>query len=182
MTHALILIDIQDSFRLQPSWEAISAPDIVERANRLVDAAHVAGDLVVWVLHQAPGSGGPFDPTSGLVTLQPGLRTSADDLTVIKTSHNAFTTTNLAQQLNRAGITTLRIAGIRTEQCVETTARLASDMGYQVDLVLDACATHPLPLSDGSGVLTAQQVTERTAAALGGRFATITTIDDVVAG
>lgn len=182
MTRALILIDIQDSFRLQPSWVDISAPDIVDRTNRLVAAARRSGDLVVWVLHRSPGSGGPFDPANGLVVLQPGLETAPDDIIVIKTSHNAFTTTNLAQHLTRAGITHLRIAGIRIEQCVETTTRLASDLGYAVELVIDACATHPLPLSDGSGALTAEQVTERTAAALAGRFATIITIGQVVTG
>ena len=76
----------------------------------------------------------------------------------------------------------MRIAGIRTEQCVETTARLAGDMGYEVEVVIDATATHSLALADGSGVLSAEEVVARTAAALSGRFATITTVDQVVEG
>ena len=76
----------------------------------------------------------------------------------------------------------MRIAGIRTEQCVETTARLACDLGYEVEAVIDATATHPLPLADGSGELPAGQVISRTAAALSGRFATITTVEQVVGG
>ncbi|AKT51502.1 isochorismatase family protein [Arsenicicoccus sp. oral taxon 190] len=182
MTTALVVIDVQESFRRQASWADISAPDIVERTNRLVDAAHAAGDLVVWVLHESPGSGGPFDPVNGLVRLQPDLRARQGDLTVVKTSHNAFTTTNLTQHLTRHDTRRLRISGIRVEQCVETTARLGSDMGYDVEVVIDACGTHPLALADGSGVLTVEQVTERTAAALAGRFATITTVEQVVGG
>lgn len=180
MTNAMIIIDVQESFRQQASWADISRPDIVERTNHLVDHARLSGDLVVWVLHAEPGSGGPFDPQSGLVELQPGLHAEPDDLRVTKTSHNAFTTTNLHQQLIARGIARLRLAGIRVEQCVETTARLASDMGHEVDLVLDATATHPLARHDGVGTISPEDVVARTAAALSGRFATITTIDQIV--
>ena len=145
MNTALVVIDVQDSFRLQPSWADISLPDIVTRTQHLIEAARVRGELVAWVLHHSPGTGSPFDPDGGLCVLQPGLEASEGDIQVTKTSHNAFTTTNLDQQLRRRGITRLRICGIRTEQCVETTTRLASDTGYDVELVADACATHPCP-------------------------------------
>ena len=180
MKTALLVIDIQDSFRLQPSWVSISAPDIVDRANRVIDQARGDGDEVIWVLHSAPGSDGAFDPANGQVRLQPGLTRRADEVELIKTSHNAFTSTDLARQLTMRGIGLVRLIGIRTEQCVETTARLASDLGYDVEVVLDATATHPLPAHDGSGVLTADEVIARTAAALNGRFAVITSIDEVV--
>lgn len=182
MTTALVVIDVQESFRLQPSWESISLPAIVAQVQRLVAAARKAGNQVVWVLHSAPRSGGPFDPSSGLVTLQPGLTAAPGDITVVKTSHNAFTTTDLAQHLTRLGVHRLRVAGIRTEQCVGTTVRLASDMGYEVELVIDATATHPLPLASGGGVLAAEDVITRTAAALSGRFARITTVEEIVTG
>ncbi|MDO4259533.1 MAG: isochorismatase family protein [Actinomycetaceae bacterium] len=176
MKNAVIIIDVQESFRKDESWATISPPDIAERCNTLVDAAGSRGDLIVWVLHTAPGSKGPFDMDSGHVVLLPELHNQATDLSVIKTSHNAFTTTNLDQQLRRAGVTHLTIAGIRTEQCVETTARIASDMGYSVEVVIDACATHPLPTADGLATLSPKDITERTAAALSGRFARITTV------
>lgn len=182
MTTALVVIDVQESFRSLPSWADISAPDIADRAARLVDHARAAGDRVAWVLHQEPGSGGPFDPANGLVELLPGLDPRPGEPVVRKTSHNAFTTTNLQQWLTGQGVTRLRLCGIRTEQCVETTARLASDLGYAVEVVLDATATHPLPRHDGSGTLAADEVIARTAAALVGRFATLATLDEVVAG
>lgn len=182
MTTALLVLDVQESFRRQPSWDQISNPRIVADINRLVTAARAAGDLVVWVLHQDPDSGGPFDPDNGLVELQPGLEPAAEDVTVTKTSHNAFTTTNLGQHLTAQGIERLRVCGIRTEQCVETTTRVASDLGYRVELVIDACATHPLPRREGTPALSAEELTERTRAVLADRFATITTIDRVVTG
>jgi len=115
------------------------------------------------------------------VRLQAGLEPRAGEPVITKSSHNAFTTTDLERRLVQAGVRRLRLAGIRTEQCVETTARVGSDLGYDVEVVLDATATHPLALHDGSGTLSAADVIARTAAALSGRFATITTIDEVLA-
>lgn len=177
---ALLIVDVQESFRMKKDWSKISAPDIVARVNRLVAHARDQGDAVVWVLHSEPGSSGHFDPASGQVVLQPGLEQEGQDLQITKTSHNAWTTTNLQQQLTARGITHIQIGGIRTEQCVETTARLGSDLGFAVEFVVDATATHPLSLPHG-GELSAEAIIERTAAVLSGRFARITTVDEVCA-
>ncbi|SDS17272.1 isochorismatase family protein [Agrococcus carbonis] len=180
MQTALVVIDVQESFRQQPQWASISNPAIADDVARLVEGARAAGDDVIWVLHAEPGSGGVFDPASGHVRMLEGLEPQAGEPVLTKHAHNAFTTTDLQQRLTRAGTRRLRLAGIRTEQCVETTARLASDLGYEVEVVLDATATHPLALHDGSGELSADEVIARTAAALSGRFATITSIAEVL--
>ncbi|MCR8671967.1 cysteine hydrolase family protein [Agrococcus sp. HG114] len=180
MTTALIVIDVQESFRRQPQWHRISKPGIAADVARLVAHARAAGDPVLWVLHAEPGSGGAFDPEQGGVRLIDGLEAIPGEPVLVKRVHNAFTTTDLQEQLDHRGVDAVRLAGIRTEQCVETTARLASDLGYRVEVVLDATATHPLALHDGAGELSAAEVIARTAAALAGRFATITTIDAVL--
>ncbi|WP_370368763.1 isochorismatase family protein [Catenulispora sp. GP43] len=190
---ALIIIDVQESFRARPIWRLIDNPDIADDVNRLVDHARANDDLVVWVLHEEPGSGTAFDPASGHVRYLDGLREpAAGDIEVRKTSHNAFTTTNLQQRLTEHGVTELAICGIRTEQCCETTARVGSDLGYQVTFVVDATATNPIPHPDGPQdptpeeleadprALPAAAVVERTVFALAHRFATIATVDGVV--
>jgi len=109
-----------------------------------------------------------------------------------KTSHNAFTTTNLQQLLTSRGISELVIAGIRTEQCCETTARVAADLGFGVTFVTDATATTPIPHRDfpaGRSVaeimadprtLHTGDIITRTEYALAGRFAAIATVADLV--
>ena len=200
-SRALIVIDVQESFRQSLLWVTISNPDIVHDVNRLVRHARESGDLVVWVLHAEPGSGGPFDPVSGLVRYQDGLAAAQPgEPEVRKTSHNAFTTTNLGQILTEHGVGSVTVCGIRTEQCCETTARLASDLGYEVTFVTEATATNPIPHRDllasldDPGSLTAEQlladprtlpseaVLERVEYALAGRFAQIATVDEVVSG
>ena len=193
MTRALIVIDVQESFRARPLWETISDPKIADRVNRLVRLSRQAGDLVVWVLHSEPGSGNVFDPALGHVRLMEELERAEGEPLIHKTSHNAFTTTNLQQLLTERGIRELTVCGIRTEQCVETTTRLAGDLGYQVTFVIDATATNPIPHRDSPAdrsvaelladprTLPADEVIQRTAYALAGRFATIATVDQLEA-
>jgi nicotinamidase-related amidase len=182
MKRALIIIDVQESFRQRDSWAASSNPEIVKPVRRLTEAFRTAGEMVVWVLHEEPGTGGVFDPALGFVRLMAGLEPAAGEPVIYKTSHNAFTTTNLQQRLTTAGVTEVTVCGIRTEQCVETTARVASDLGYEVVFVTEATATNPIEHWDGSGhTLSAEEIAARTEYALAGRFATIRTVDEVVA-
>jgi nicotinamidase-related amidase len=193
MTRALIVIDVQESFRAHPLWATISDPKIPDQVNRLVRLARQAGDLVVWVLHTAPGTGDVFDPALGHVRLMEELERADGEPLIHKTSHNAFTTTNLQQLLTERGIHELTVCGIRTEQCVETTTRVASDFGHQVTFVTDATATNPIPHRDAPTdqsvaelladprTLPAEDVIRRTEYALAGRFATIATVDQLEA-
>lgn len=188
MNRALIVIDVQESFRAGGQWETLSDPKITDQVERLLRLARRAGDLVVWVLHAEPGSGTVFDPALGHVRVVDELRREDGEPLIRKTAHNSFTTTNLQQLLTERGVRELTVCGIRTEQCVETTARVASDLGYGVTFVVDATATNPIPHRDAPAglstaelladprTLSAQEVIRRTEYALAGRFATIATV------
>src|SRR5262249_2585000 len=117
MNRALLVIDVQDSFRSRPDWDDMHNPQIADQVGRLVDAARIAGDHVIWVLHAEPGSDTVFDPVQGYVRVISDLKPAADETVVVKTSINAFTTTNLQQQLVQHGVREVVICGIRTEQC-----------------------------------------------------------------
>ena len=179
MSRALIVVDAQESFRQRPGWADFSHPDIVGSVNQLVDLARAQNDLVVWVLHAEPGSRGVFDPTSGHVRLLDGLAPTGDEATITKTVHNAFTSTNLQQMLTSRGVKELQICGIRTEQCCETTARVGSDLGFDVTFVTDATSTSPLPHWRTGAVLPTADIITRTEYALAGRFATIATVAEL---
>lgn len=193
MTNALLVIDVQESFRQRPNWVASSNPDIVAAVDRLVGHARSRGDKVVWILHTEPGTGNVFDPASGHVRLMDGLEPRSGEPVLTKTSVNSFTTTNLAQLLTGWGVTDVTLCGIRTEQCVETTTRVAADLGYQVTFVTDATATTPIPHPDSyqadidtvladPRTLSTKDIIERTERILAGRgFATVATIDEVTA-
>jgi len=178
MESALIVIDVQESFRQRPNWQDTSRPDIADQVGRLVTATRGRGQLVVWVLHAEPDTGTVFDPALGYVRLMDGLKPEAGEPTLTKSSHNAFTTTNLQQMLTTRGIGAVTVCGIRTEQCCETTARVASDFGYEVTFAIDATATTPIELP-GRRTLGVDEILERTEYVLAGRFATVKTVDEL---
>jgi ureidoacrylate peracid hydrolase len=64
-----------------------------------------------------------------------------DEMVFRKTSSSVFISTNIDYVLRNLGIRSLIIAGIMTDQCVESAVRDACDLGYLVTLVADACTT-----------------------------------------
>ena len=70
-----------------------------------------------------------------------GLKPRAGDIVVVKDVNSGFVGTSLDIDLRRVGIRRLVVAGFFTNFCVETTVRMAGNMGYDVYLVEDACAT-----------------------------------------
>jgi nicotinamidase-related amidase len=191
MTNALVVIDVQESFRARPLWRAVNNPALVDNVRLLVEAARAAGEPVIWVVHAEPGTGNVFDPAGGFVRVLDDLTVAPDEPVLVKTVHNAFTTTDLQHRLTVAGIWSITVCGLRTEQCVETTARVASDLGYQVTFVTDATATFPIPHRDAPEdqtveelladprTLAAEDVVARTEYALAGRFATVRSVAEL---
>jgi len=64
-----------------------------------------------------------------------------DEMVFRKTSSNLFISTNIDYVLRNLGVRSLIIAGIMTDQCVESAVRDACDLGYLVTVVIDACTT-----------------------------------------
>jgi ureidoacrylate peracid hydrolase len=69
------------------------------------------------------------------------LAPAKDEMIFRKTSSNVFVSTNLDYVLRNLGTRSLIVAGIMTDQCVESAVRDACDLGYLVTLVADACTT-----------------------------------------
>ena len=64
-----------------------------------------------------------------------------DEIVFHKTSSNVFISTNIDYVLRNLGVRSLIVAGLMTDQCVESAVRDACDLGYLVTLVSDACTT-----------------------------------------
>jgi hypothetical protein len=72
------------------------------------------------------------------------------------------------------------ITGIQMEQCCETSARVAADLGYAVDFITEATMTFPIPNYDRPGEeLSTSAILERSEYVLRRRFARIVTVDDI---
>ena len=173
---ALLVIDAQRSFERMPFWSARDVPAWQSRQGALVAAARTRGWPVVFVLHN--GHEGPFAPDSGHVVPMDFLAPREDEPVFDKRVHNALTESGLEPWLRARGLSRLLISGIRTEQCCETTARVASDLGFEVEFVLDATLTFDMPDPREGGVVDAASILSRTALVLDGRFARVTRVAD----
>ena len=168
---ALLLIDFQESFC---GKGGVIAPEVarevhargtLDNARQCLDAARSRGDLVVFV-HLAfdaqhrnrTNRSFRFDEhehaqryMAGSVdsTIVSELAPAADELVLDKGSVGPFASTILDAVLRAANIEQLAICGVATHLAVESAARDASDLGYKVSVIRDACAG-PTELHDHS--------------------------------
>lgn len=177
---ALLVIDVQDSFKVGPRWARRSNPAFETNVARLVTAFRDAGRPVIFVLHSDDDDA--FFVTSPHYRLMDFLSPLPGEPTIHKTTRNCFTSTNLVPMLLQRGVRRVVITGIQTEQCCETTARVGADLGFDIDFVTEATLTFPIAEhADGTGKeLSTNEIIERTEFALRHRFARIATVDDIV--
>jgi nicotinamidase-related amidase len=182
MKSCLILIDAQESFRQRRYFTATDLPAYVAAQNALIDGCVAAGVPIVRIFHvDGPNTtDNPFSQESGHVKPLAELHDFEPAATFFKSRHSALVGTGLDVWLTQHGIQKLIISGIRTEQCCETTTRHASDLGWQVDYCLEATLTWDMQQQGGS-TLSAADIKARTATVLKDRFATICSVQQVLA-
>lgn len=172
---ALLVIDAQDSFKATPRWERRSNLNFERNVRTLIDAYREADLPVIYFLHTDPDPF--FEPDSPYLKLMDFIDRRPDEPLFVKTTRNCFTSTALLPLLLKYGTRRLVISGIQTEQCCETTTRIAADLGFAVDYVTEATLTFPIPNADVPGQeLNTQAIVERTEYALRRRFARINTV------
>lgn len=176
---ALLLIDIQASFKMNGRWARGGNPDFEANVTSLLGAWRGAGLPLFFILHTDSDPG--FRPGDAEFQTMPFMGRREDEPVLVKNTRNSFTSTDLKQRLDALGIKRLVMTGIQTEQCVETTTRLAADLGYEVDFVTDATQTFPIANPETGEELSTAAIFERTEYALRGRFARIVRTSDLVA-
>lgn len=182
MSHAntaLLVIDVQESFRQRPYWQTDDLPAFTSRLQALIDGAKARGIPVVQIFHVDGDGDEHFSLKSGYVRKLDEITLDADAV-FHKHRHSALVGSGLDVWLVENGIRKLIVSGIRTEQCCETTTRHASDLGYAVDYVTEATLTFPMTHASGT-VFSADDIKKRTELVLAGRFARIATVEDALA-
>jgi nicotinamidase-related amidase len=177
MKTCLIVIDSQESFRHRPYSTERDMGAYLAAQNALIDGCRAAGVPILRVFHvDGPKrSDNPFAIESGHVRPLEGLADFVPAETFTKHRHSALVNTGLDIWLTQQGIGRIIVSGIRTEQCCETTARHASDLGWKIDYVLDATLTFDMIQPDGRP-LPAADIKARTATVLQDRFADVCSV------
>jgi len=131
---ALVLIDIQ-MFYFKDGQMPLDNPEKASKnAEKILHTFRSEGMEVIHVRHEIGKNAG----------IHPDVTPKEGEKVITKRRANSFAGTGLAAFLEKKGITHLVIAGMMTHMCVEATARAASDMGQQVTVASDACATRDI--------------------------------------
>ena len=140
---ALIVVDLQKGIVDLPVIHPIA--DVIERARALADAFRARGRPVVLVRvsGRAPGRTEQTPTRTGVrpdgwTDLVPALDRQPGDIVVTKRSWGAFANTDLEARLKALGATQVVVAGVATGTGVESTARQAYELGFNVTLAIDA--------------------------------------------
>jgi nicotinamidase-related amidase len=169
---ALVVVDVQQAFDDAAHWGARNNPDCEANVAALIAAWRAAGGPIVYVRHEFETHDWDFKDT---ITGEP-------DLLVSKTVHSAFYgSPDLDGWLRSRGLDAFAVCGITTDHCVETTARMGGDLGYEVLVVLDATHTFDRTGPDGT-VVTADELARATATSLHDEFARVVGTAELVGG
>lgn len=185
MTRALLVIDMQQGFDDLAFWGPTANPDCERNVASLIDAWRRAEEPIVVVRHDSASPGSPLHPDAEGNALVAVVADAPADLVVSKSVNSAFYgDPDLHAWLGEHGIRDLVICGIQTNMCVETTARMAGNLGYDVTVVLDATRTFDLSgeiAGLGTVTRTAAELMANTAVVLQqGGFARIAATTDLV--
>jgi len=139
---ALILIDLQIGIVSYQLAHPIAG--VLARARILADAfrRHGLPVVLVNVTGGAPGRTEQPRPAAqrpaNWAELVPELGRQPRDLTATKRTWGVFASTDLDARLRALGVTQVVVGGVSTSIGVESTARQAFELGYNVTLAVDA--------------------------------------------
>jgi nicotinamidase-related amidase len=175
----LLLIDIQRGLD-EPSYGQRSTPSFESNIARLLADWRSAQRPVVHVRHLSRRDTSPLRADRPGVAFKAEAEPAGGEPVYEKSASNAFVGTSLEDDLRARGIERLVVAGLVTDHCVSSTARMASDLGFAVTVVSDACATHERIGHDGRAK-SAEEMHDAALASLNGEFATVLDTDAVLA-
>jgi nicotinamidase-related amidase len=181
-TAALLIIDVQQAID-HPQWARWGPRNNPEAED------HIAQLLAVWratqrpiihVRHMSREPQSPYRPQQPGNEFKAPVAPLSHERIVEKTTNSAFIGTTLEADLRAAGIDTLIITGVITNNSVEATARMAGNLGFNTIVVADATATFARP--DFNGVLrSAEEVHALSLANLQDEYAAIKSTQEVLA-
>lgn len=176
---ALLVIDVQRGFD-DPSWGPRNNPDAEGKIAELLEAWRACGLPVFHVRHLSR------DPASPLSAVGPGTgikeeaRPLPGEPMIEKSVNSAFIGTGLEALLKEQGIGSVVVAGLTTDHCVSTTARMADNLGFATHVVPDATATFDRTGPDGRSYAAAH-IHEMALLSLHEEFAAITPAEALLA-
>ena len=124
------------------------------------------------VQHMSTNPRSPLRPNHDGNAIKKEVAPLQGEPVIQKTVNSAFIGTDLQALLRENGVDSVVIVGLTTNHCVETTARMAGNLGFDTYVVEDATATFDRTGHDGTHY-PAETIHAMSLSNLNGEFATI---------
>jgi nicotinamidase-related amidase len=149
MKTALLLIDIQNDYFPGGKYPLVNPLDAAKQAYMLLQCFREHGGYHVHIQHVSRKPDATFFiPGDRGTDIHDSVAHFEGEPIIYKHQSNAFLNTGLLELLRSWETKRVIVAGMMTHMCVDATARAASDLGFQVIIAEDACATRDLKYGD----------------------------------
>ena len=174
----LLLIDLQKAID-HPDWGVRNNPSAENEIRRLL-AHWRAENWPVWhVRHDSSEPASHYRPGQSGHDFKPEVAPLPGEPVIAKRTNNAFIGTGLEERLREGGHTSLVVAGVITNNSVETTVRMAGNLGFNTYLVEDGCFTFGRLDWDGRA-RSADEVHAMSLANLHGEYCTVVSTSELL--
>ena len=137
-TTALLIIDIQDFYFPGGKVPLVEPEAAAGNARNVLQKFRTNGNPVIHVRHE-------FEPGGAI---HPSVAPVEGEKVFTKTEVSCFNGTDVLAHLKKLGAKRLVIVGMQTHMCLEAATRAAADLGFEVVVIGDACATQDLKFGD----------------------------------
>ncbi|MES5895163.1 MULTISPECIES: cysteine hydrolase family protein [Bacillus cereus group] len=176
---ALIIIDVQEAFNL-PYWGVRNNLFAEENMKSLLEEWRKRELLVIHIQHvNKENVESMFHLDAETVRFKKEVRPLPGEIIIQKVVNSAFIGTNLEEQLREQKCNTVVIVGLTTNHCVETTTRMAGNLGFTTYVVSDATATFNR-IGPDETEYSAEDIHNMTLVNLHDEFAKIVTTEDAL--
>ncbi|MHA1599357.1 MAG: cysteine hydrolase family protein [Alphaproteobacteria bacterium] len=175
----LIFIDWQKGFRDLDYWGPRNNPQAEENAARLLKYWRENGWPVIHVRHDSVDEESVLRPGQFGNEIEDFALPVADEPVYGKSVNSAFIGTTLEADLRAWQISELVFSGATTDHCVNTTVRMAANLGFAVTIAADACFTFDRTTVDGRK-LDAQTIHDVHLASLRNEFARVASVEQII--
>jgi nicotinamidase-related amidase len=180
MKTALLIIDVQMGFaHRDAAGTPRSCPQAEQNIATLLTAFRASEDTVIHIHHHSMEENSVFRADLPGGAVQPFAQPVEDEAVIIKRVNSGFIGTNLEADLRDAGINRLVMCGGVANFCVETTARMAGNLGFDVLYASDATWAYGATGPDGMEH-SPEQVHSMSLCNLDGEFAQVLTTVQVL--
>jgi nicotinamidase-related amidase len=180
---ALIIVDLQKAID-DPIWSREGPrnnPDAERNIARLLQHWRSCARPIFHIRHDSIKPASSYRPGQPGNAFKPEALPADDEAVIPKTTNSAFIGTDLEQRLRTAGISTLAITGVITNNSVEATVRMAGNLGFDTYLIEDAVFT--FARRDYRGRLrSADEVHAMSLANLNGEYCKVVTTQELLVG